>query len=61
MSLVVDAGPLVTLALPDDPQIQQVEEVLANERGPIVIPAQISAEVDYLLRERVCVEQPSSS
>jgi len=53
VSLVVDAGPLVTLALPDDPQIQQVEEVLANERGPIVIPAQITAEVDYLLRERV--------
>ena len=55
MSLVVDAGPLVTLALPDDPRIREVEAVLAGEGGPIVVPAQVTAEVDYLLRERVGV------
>lgn len=52
MSLVIDAGPVVTLAIPEDPRFGEVEEVLAKEPGPLVIPAQVSAEIDYLLRER---------
>ena len=55
MSLVVDAGPIVALAMPDDPRIAEIEAVLSSEPGPIVVPAQITAEIDYLLRERAGV------
>jgi len=56
VSLVVDAGPLVSLAMADDPAARAVEQTLAKELGEIVVTAQITAEVDYLLRERVGVQ-----
>ena len=55
MSLVIDAGPIVALGMGDDPRADKIEDILNRETGPLVIPAQITAEIDYLLRERVGV------
>jgi predicted nucleic acid-binding protein len=55
VSLIVDAAPVVALAMPEDPRMPEVEAALSAEAGRIVIPAQVTAEVDYLLRQRVGV------
>lgn len=52
MTLLIDAAPLVALADPDDPRREDIIEILAGERGPLVIPAPTTAEVDYLLGRR---------
>lgn len=38
---------------PDDPVQSTIERVLADEAGALVLPALVSAEVDYLVRKRV--------
>jgi predicted nucleic acid-binding protein len=53
VTVVVDAGPLVALADQRDPDRDRVEAVLVEEQGALVLPAPISAEVDYLVRKRV--------
>jgi uncharacterized protein len=52
LTLVVDAGPLVALADPEEPRREAIMRLIAGEDGPLVIPAPVSAEVDYLLGRR---------
>ena len=52
MTLIVDAAPLVALADSQDPARAAVRRVLAEEPGPLVVPAPVTAEVDYLLGRR---------
>jgi predicted nucleic acid-binding protein len=52
VTLLLDAGPLVSLADPADPQREAVLEILTRETGGLVIPAPTTAEVDYLLGRR---------
>lgn len=43
---------MVALADRDEPRRHAIAEVLAGEPGELVIPAPITAEIDYLLGER---------
>lgn len=52
MTLIVDAAPLVALADSADRWHRPVADLLATEPGPLVIPAPVTAEVDYLLGVR---------
>lgn len=52
MTLLLDAGPLVALADPAEPQRETILDILITETGPLVIPAPTTAEVDYLLGRR---------
>lgn len=53
MTLVLDTGPLIALADRKDPLKSRVEVLLQQEPGELVIPAPITAEVDYLLGKRL--------
>lgn len=53
MTLIVDAAPLVALADRRDPLQGAVREALVSESGGLVIPAPVTAEVDYLLGRRI--------
>lgn len=53
MTVVVDAGPVVAAADGRDPRQGEVEQILRTEPGPLVLPAPVSAEVDYLLGRRL--------
>lgn len=52
MTVVIDAAPLVALSQSDDPRRNAVLEVLRSEPGSLVIPAPVTAEIDYMLGER---------
>ena len=52
MTLIVDAAPIVALADRADPQHRHVRSILAAEKGDLVIPAPVTAEIDYLLGVR---------
>ncbi|MDQ3676981.1 MAG: PIN domain-containing protein [Actinomycetota bacterium] len=52
MTLLIDAAPLVALADPGDPQREAILGTLAEEPGPLVIPAPTTAEIDYVLGRR---------
>ncbi len=52
MTLIVDAAPLVAVGDRSDPRQEIVWRVVQEERGPLVIPAPVTAEVDYLLTRR---------
>jgi predicted nucleic acid-binding protein len=52
VTLVLDAAPLITLADRLDPAQPAIEALLRDERGALVIPAPVSAEVDYLIANR---------
>jgi len=52
MTLIIDAAPLVALADNSDRLHERVRFVLASEPGQLVIPAPVTAEVDYLLGVR---------
>jgi predicted nucleic acid-binding protein len=52
VTLVIDAAPLVALGDRRDPLHAAVLEVLEAEAGDLIVPAPVSAEVDYLLRTR---------
>jgi len=52
MTLIVDAAPLVALADASDRLHDRVTSVLTSEPGPLVIPAPVTAEVDYLFGVR---------
>lgn len=51
--LLVDAGPVVAMADRRDPRRMQARKAIRGERGPLVIPAQVTAEIDYLMGERI--------
>jgi len=53
VSVLIDAAPLVALADADDPAFARVDNVLRSIEGPLIIPAPVTAEVDYLLGRRV--------
>lgn len=53
MTLLVDAAPLVALADRRDRHRAAVREILASERGALVIAAPVTAEIDYLLGRRI--------
>jgi predicted nucleic acid-binding protein len=53
VTLVIDAGPLVAVADRRDPMSSRVEALLREEPGELVIPAPVTAEVDYLLGRRL--------
>ncbi|MCX8050097.1 MAG: PIN domain-containing protein [Methylohalobius sp.] len=55
MALVADTGALYALYDADDRHHAAVRQVVENERGPIVIPVVILAELDYLLRQFLSV------
>lgn len=52
MTLLVDAAPLVAMADRDDPLRDAVLEALDSSRDPLIVPAPVTAEVDYLLGRR---------
>ena len=51
--LLVDAGPVVAMADRRDPRRSSAREVIREEPGPLVVPAQVTAEIDYLLSHRI--------
>lgn len=53
MTLLLDAGPLVAAADRRDPQHGAAAALLRSYPGRLVIPAPVSAEVDYLLARRL--------
>ncbi|MGH9092292.1 MAG: PIN domain-containing protein [Acidimicrobiales bacterium] len=53
MTLVVDAAPLVAVADRRDPVGSRVGSLLEHEPGELVVPAPVTAEVDYLLGRRL--------
>ncbi len=53
MTVVIDAGPLVAFGDANDPYFTQIDQLLRAVDGPLVIPAPVTAEVDYLLGQRV--------
>lgn len=53
MTLILDAAPLVALADRRDPLRSAVRAVLDAETGGLIVPAQVTAEVDYLLGRRI--------
>jgi predicted nucleic acid-binding protein len=53
VTLVVDAAPLVAVADRRDSMRPRVEALLREEPGELVIPAPVTAEVDYLLGRRL--------
>ncbi|HEX2200491.1 MAG TPA: PIN domain-containing protein [Gammaproteobacteria bacterium] len=56
MALVADTGALYALYDADDLHHAAVRQVIEGERGPIILPVVILAELDYLLREFLGVE-----
>ena len=53
MTLIIDAAPLVAAADRKDPMGAAVAALLRDEVGELVVPAPITAEVDYLLGRRL--------
>jgi hypothetical protein len=53
LTLIIDAAPLVALGDTAEPQRDRVLEILISEPGALVIPAPTTAEVDYLLGQRL--------
>jgi len=53
VTLIIDTAPLVALADRRDRMGPMVKDVLEQEPGRLVIPAPVSAEVDYLLGQRL--------
>ncbi len=52
MTLILDAVPLVAMADTNEPLRDQILELLRANAGALVIPAPVTAEIDYLLGSR---------
>jgi uncharacterized protein with PIN domain len=52
LTLLIDAAPIVALADPNEPHRDSILTTLRQEPGALVMPAPITAEVDYLLGQR---------
>jgi predicted nucleic acid-binding protein len=52
VTLIVDAAPLVASADSKEPQLETLLRIRDEEEGPLVLPAPVAAEVDYLLGVR---------
>jgi uncharacterized protein len=53
VTLVIDAAPLVAFGDANDSHFPRIDELLRTVDGPLIIPAPVTAEVDYLLGRRV--------
>jgi uncharacterized protein len=53
VTLLIDAGPLVALVDADEPRREAILSTMRNEPGSLVIPAPTTAEVDYMLGQRI--------
>jgi predicted nucleic acid-binding protein len=53
VTVIVDAAPLVALGDSNDRLFPRIERLLKTIDGPLVIPAPVTAEVDYLLGQRL--------
>ena len=53
MTLIVDAAPLIALMDRRDPFRSVIERLLRDEPGDLVVPAPVTAEIDYLVRQRL--------
>ena len=53
MTLIVDAAPLIALMNREDPSRDAVSQVLLRESGQLILPAPVSAEVDYFVGRRL--------
>jgi predicted nucleic acid-binding protein len=53
VTVIIDAAPLVALGDANDRYFPRIEQLLKNVDGPLVIPAPVTAEVDYLLGQRL--------
>jgi uncharacterized protein len=53
VTVVIDAAPLVAFGDANDPHFSRIDELLRTVGGPLIIPAPVTAEVDYLLGQRV--------
>lgn len=56
MTLIADSGALYALYDANDKHHRSVTKVVKNERGPVIVPTVILAEIDYLLREFLGVD-----
>jgi uncharacterized protein len=52
VTLILDAAPLVASADAEEPQLEALLRIRDEEEGPLVLPAPVAAEVDYLLGVR---------
>jgi predicted nucleic acid-binding protein len=52
LTLLIDAAPIVALADPAEPHRDRILEALRDEPGALVMPAPVTAEIDYLLGQR---------
>jgi predicted nucleic acid-binding protein len=52
VTLIIDAAPLVAVADPDEPRRAAVLDTMRAESDALVIPAPVTAEIDYLLGRR---------
>jgi predicted nucleic acid-binding protein len=52
VTLILDAAPLVASADSREPQLEALLRIRDEEEGPLVLPAPVAAEVDYLLGVR---------
>jgi uncharacterized protein len=52
LTLLIDAGPIVALADAGDPLRDDILADLKAEPGELVVPAPVTAEIDYLLGQR---------
>jgi predicted nucleic acid-binding protein len=50
---IVDAAPLVAAADRRDPQRATAQQALQSAPGRLIVPAQVTAEVDYLMMTRL--------
>lgn len=53
MTLIVDAAPLVAAADVMDVNRSAVQRVILSETGAVIVPAVVTAEVDYMLGRRL--------
>jgi predicted nucleic acid-binding protein len=53
VTVVIDAAPLVAFGDANDPHFPRIDELLRTVDGPLIIPTPVTAEVDYLLGQRV--------
>ena len=53
MTLLIDTAPLVALADADEPRRDAILAAIQDEPGSLVIPAPTTAEIDYLLGQRL--------
>lgn len=53
MTVVIDAGALVAFGDANDPYFPRIDQLLRTVDGPLIIPAPVTAEADYLLGQRI--------